>query len=68
MFSSSMKKLEESTGKTLDQWIAITHRDDFDFRSKWAVTVDEMMRHLVELKPTVILVQMYPGARSLKQV
>src|SRR5689334_24004188 len=30
------------------------HRDDFDFRSKWAVTVDEMMRHLGELQPTII--------------
>lgn len=29
-------------------------RDDFDFRSKWAVTVDELMRHLNELQPTVI--------------
>jgi hypothetical protein len=30
------------------------HRDDFEFRSKWAVTVDEMMRHLGELQPAVI--------------
>ncbi len=30
------------------------HRDDFEFRSKWAVSVDEMMRHLNELPPTVI--------------
>jgi hypothetical protein len=29
-------------------------RDDFDFRSKWAVSVDELMRHLNELQPTVI--------------
>lgn len=29
-------------------------RDDFDFRSRWAVTSDEMMRHLNELRPTVI--------------
>jgi hypothetical protein len=31
-----------------------TGRDDFDFRSKWAVSVDEMMRHLNELQPIVI--------------
>jgi hypothetical protein len=31
-----------------------TGRDDFDFRSKWAVSIDEMMRHLNELQPTVI--------------
>jgi hypothetical protein len=30
------------------------HRDDFAFHSKWAVTVDDMMRHLVELTPTVL--------------
>ena len=29
-------------------------RDDFDFRSKWAVSIDEMMRHLNELQPAVI--------------
>ncbi len=29
-------------------------RDDFDFRSKWAVTVDEMMRHFNDLQPTII--------------
>ena len=29
-------------------------RDDFDFRSKWAVSVDEVMRDLNELQPTVI--------------
>lgn len=29
-------------------------RDDFDFRSKWAVTADEMMRHFNELRPMVI--------------
>jgi hypothetical protein len=31
-----------------------TSRDDFDFRSKWVVSIDEMMRHLNELQPTVI--------------
>jgi hypothetical protein len=30
------------------------HRDDFDFRSKWAVDVDELARHLMELQPTII--------------
>src|SRR5882724_2158001 len=29
-------------------------RDDFEFRSKWAVTVDELMRHLLELQPTIL--------------
>jgi CHAT domain len=31
-----------------------TGRDDFDFRSKWAVSIDDMMRHLNELQPTII--------------
>jgi CHAT domain len=31
-----------------------TCRDDFDFRSKWAVSVDEMMRYLNELQPAII--------------
>jgi hypothetical protein len=29
-------------------------RDDFDFRSKWAVSLDELMRHLNELQPTIV--------------
>ena len=29
-------------------------RERFDVRSKWAVTVDEMMRHLTTLKPEII--------------
>jgi hypothetical protein len=31
-----------------------TGRDDFDVRSKWAVNVDEMMRCLNELQPTIV--------------
>lgn len=31
-----------------------TGRDDFDFRSRWAVSVDEVMRALNELQPTII--------------
>jgi hypothetical protein len=30
------------------------HRDDFQFESRWAVGIDELMRHLNELVPTVI--------------
>ena len=29
-------------------------RDEFEFRSKWAVSVDEMMRHLNECLPTIV--------------
>ena len=31
-----------------------TARDDLDFRAKRAVSVDEMMRHMNELQPTII--------------
>lgn len=29
-------------------------RDDFDFQSRWAVSLDEMMRYLNELEPAII--------------
>ncbi len=29
-------------------------RDRFRFESRWAVSIDELMRHLTELDPTVI--------------
>jgi hypothetical protein len=52
----------KSSGVALDKECAAiehelrltSHRDDFEFRSKWAVTVDEMMRHLGEFEPTII--------------
>jgi hypothetical protein len=51
-----------TTGLALDEECsAIEHelrmtpgRDDFDFRSKWAVSIDEMMRHLNECQPTIV--------------
>lgn len=30
------------------------HGNDFEFHSKWAVTVDEMARHLMDLEPTIV--------------
>jgi hypothetical protein len=30
------------------------HRDDFRFESRWAVGIDDLVRHLTELDPTVI--------------
>lgn len=29
-------------------------RDGFELRSKWTVTVDELMRHLLDLQPTIV--------------
>lgn len=31
-----------------------SNRDDFRFESRWAISVDDVMRHLTELDPTVI--------------
>lgn len=52
----------DSTRLALDmECAAIEHelrltlgRDDFEFRSKWAVDIDEMMRHLNECRPTIV--------------
>ena len=41
-----------------------TGRDDFEFRSKWAVSVDEVMRALNELQPTVIHFSGHGGGSS----
>lgn len=38
-------------------------RDDFEFRAKWAVNIDEMMRHFNECRPTVLHFSGH-GARS----
>jgi CHAT domain len=43
----------------------IPHRDDFELCSKWAVTIDDMMRHLNEQQPTVIHISSHgTGSRS----
>jgi hypothetical protein len=44
-----------------------TGRDDFDFRSKWAVSVDEVMRGLNELQPTVIHFSGHGGSASVDE-
>lgn len=40
------------------------HRDDFRFESRWAVSVDELMRHMNELDPTVIHVSERGGGSA----
>lgn len=40
-------------------------RDHFDFRSKWAVDVDELMRHLNDLQPAIIHFTGHGGATGL---
>jgi nucleoside phosphorylase len=59
--------------RTLDQECAAIEselrmtpgRDDFEFRSKWAVTVDGLMRHLLELQPAVVHVSGHGDAQGL---
>jgi len=40
---------------TIERELRMTDgRGDFDFRSKWAMTCDDMMRHLNDLRPAII--------------
>src|SRR5215831_13370625 len=41
------------------------YRDDFRFESRWAVSVDALMRHLMELDPTVIHVGDHCGSAGI---
>src|ERR1043165_911964 len=52
--TSNPVRLDEECAAIERELRMTAHRDDFEFRPKWAVTVDEMMRHLVELKPSII--------------
>jgi hypothetical protein len=40
------------------------HRDDFQFESRWAVSIDELMRHLNELAPMVLHFGGHSGGTS----
>jgi hypothetical protein len=51
---SSRLALDEECAAIERELRMTAHRDDFEFCSKWAVTVDDMMRHLGELQPTII--------------
>lgn len=47
-------KLAEECAEIHRELKMTPHRDDFRFESRWAVGIDELMRHLMELDPTVI--------------
>lgn len=51
---SSRLALEEECTAIEHELRMTNGRGDFDFRSKWAVTVDDMMRCFNELQPTII--------------
>lgn len=41
------------------------NRDDLHFESRWAVSIDEFMRHLTELEPTVLHLSGHGGAAGV---
>jgi CHAT domain len=51
---SSLIKLSEECAEIQRELKMTPNRDDFRFESRWAVGIDELMRHLTELDPTVI--------------
>jgi hypothetical protein len=51
---SSERKLSEACAEIQRELKMTPNRDDFRFESRWAVGIDELMRHLTELDPTVI--------------
>jgi hypothetical protein len=51
---SSVRALDDECAAIERELRMTPQRDDFAFHSKWAVTVDDMMRHLGELQPTII--------------
>jgi WD40 repeat protein len=51
---TSRLALDQECAAIEEELRGTTGRDDFDFRSKWAVGIDEMMRHLNAVKPAII--------------
>jgi hypothetical protein len=52
--TSQLRLAEECAAIQRELRLSITGREDFHFESRWAVSVDEMMRHLLELAPVVV--------------
>lgn len=52
--ASSLLKLGEECAEIQRELKMTLNRDDFHFESRWAVSIDEFMRHLTELDPTVL--------------
>jgi hypothetical protein len=52
--TTSPLKLGEECAEIQRELKLSPHRDDFQFESRWAVGIDELMRHLTELDPAVI--------------
>lgn len=51
---SNLLELTEECAEIQRELKMTRNRDNFSFESRWAVSIDEFMRHLTELDPTVI--------------
>src|SRR4051812_34766562 len=58
-------KLGEECAEIQHEIKSSPYRDDFCFESRWAVTVDELFRHINELDPTVIHFSGHGGEAGL---
>jgi len=61
---SSPLKVAEECAEIQRELKMARNRDDFQFESRWAVGIDELMRHLEELDPTVIHFSGHGGAST----
>lgn len=61
---SDPRKLDRECAEIQRELKMTPHRGDFRFESRWAVGIDELMRHLTELDPTVIHVSGHGGGAA----
>src|SRR5690348_13887791 len=62
--SSNLLKLGEECAEIQRELKMSPNRDDFRFESRWAVSIDELMRHLTEIDPTVIHLSGHGGGSA----
>jgi hypothetical protein len=62
--TSNPLKLAEECAAIQRELKLVPHRDDFHFESRWAVSIDELMRHLNELDPSIIHFSGHGGGSS----
>src|SRR5262245_33343402 len=58
---SNPLRLGEECAEIQRELAMTPYRDEFRFESRWAVGADELMRHLMELEPTVIHISGHGG-------
>src|SRR5215475_3311592 len=62
--STNPLRLAEECAEIQRELKMVPYRDDFQFESRWAVSIDELMRHLNELSPTVLHFSGHGGCDS----